>query len=1069
MKMTLKTKLASQLTKVIFPFSLALCAASAYAGEVTGQTEGNSVLKVEQQKSVKTAVSGIVFDGQTKEPIIGGSVSIKGQQGKGTVTNLDGEFKLNCNVGDVLVITYIGYDAKEVKVTNLKVYSIEIYEATAQLGEVVITAFGAGQKKASMVGSVEQIKPAELQVPSASLSSAFAGRMAGVISVQRSGEPGADGASFWIRGKSTFSGATGALIVIDGVEAAASELNRIDAEVIESFSILKDATATALYGTRGANGVMIVTTKSGQNLEKPIINFRLETSLNQMSDVAKMADGTTYMNLYNEGASRPNSGYTPYSDEKIKGTIAGANPYIFPNVNWYDEIFKKNSFAQHANFNIRGGSRKMDYFMSASLRHNDGNLNSISKDYFSYNNNINYFNYEFVNNLNIYATPSTKIGLGLNLSVRDWKGPSKGIGDIFSSTMQYNPVDFPIMFPAGRYPGYNGILWGDKVGGTSNEGGYNNPVAEYVVGYKKKLDTTVSANFKIDQKLDMILKGLRFSGLFSYKHWAHTENSRSSAYNKFAISDYNRETMDYALERVNTQEVSTELKYKGSDQGYGDRRIYFQAMLDYQHTFNEVHDLNVMALYNQNQYNVNSPQSFLETLPQRKQGFAGRASYAYDGKYLAEVNFGYNGSENFAKSNRFGFFPSFAVGYNISEEKYWDKIRPYVSKLKFRASWGLVGNDDTGAGRFAYLSDLLLNKAPQYTFGLSQNQTTGAGPIWKRFQNDAMTWETGEKWNIGLNMELFNSVGLSVDVFKETRSDIFMTRKNSIPDFAGFHKDASLFANYGKMENEGIELSLDYNKQLTKDFFLSFKGTFTYAHNTILVQDEPAGLDYPWRSQVGHSMDMYQGLISNGLFPDEESIRNACNQGRGLPVLPGDLWFLDQKNVYGVADGTIDENDQVYMGHPQNPEIVYGFGPSMKWKKWDCSFFFQGVARTSLMMSSIHPFGGGSSLAGIRQFIADDHWSEANPNPNARYPRLSVASNSHNTWNSDYWLRNAAFLKLKNAEIGYSFKSMRVYVSGSNLLTFSPFKHWDPEMGGGSGMKYPTQRVFNVGFQMTFK
>lgn len=1072
--MTLKTKLASQLTKVVLPFSFALYVASAYAGETTGEIQGNTSLKIEQQKKMKTAISGIVFDGTTKEPIIGGSVMVKGQQGKGTITGIDGDFKLDCHVGDILVISYIGYDPKEVKVTNLKMYSIDMYEATAQLGEVVVTAFGAGQKKASMVGSVEQIKPAELQVPSSSLTSSFAGRMAGVIAVQRSGEPGADGANFWIRGKSTFSGATGALIVIDGVEAAASELNRIDAESIESFSILKDATATALYGTRGANGVMIVTTKSGQNLDKPIINFRLETSLSQLSDVGKMADGVTYMNLYNEGASRPDSGITPYSNEKIKGTIAGRNPYIFPNVDWYDELFKKNSYAQHANFNIRGGSRKMDYFMSATFRHSDGNLRPVSKDYFSYNNNINYFNYEFVNNLNVYATPTTKIGLGLNLSVRDWKGPYNGVSSIFDSTRKYNPVDFPVMFPGGMYPGYNGILWGDKVGGTANEGGYNNPMADYAVGYKKKLDTSVVANFKIDQKLDMVLKGLRFSGLFSYKHWSHTENSRTSKYNKFAISDYNRETMDYTLQRVNQEEYSTELEYKKQDpakdgQGYGDRRIYFQAMLDYQHTFNEVHDLNVMALYNQNQYNENSPQSFLSTLPQRKQGIAGRLSYAYDGKYLAEANFGYNGSENFAKNKRFGFFPSFAVGYNISEEKYWEKIRPYVSKLKVRASWGLVGNDETGAGRFAYLSDLTMDKAPKYAFGIAQNKEAGAGPVWMRFQNDAMTWETGEKWNIGLNLEFFGALGLNVDLFKEVRSDIFMTRKNSIPDFAGFHKDSKLYTNYGKMKNEGLELALDYNKQVTKDFFLSFKGTFTYAHNTVLIQDEPASQDYPWRSLVGHSMDMYQGLITNGLFPDEESIRNACNQGRGLPILPGDLWYLDQANVYGVADGTIDENDQVYMGYPQTPEIVYGFGPSMKWKKWDCSFFFQGVARTSLMMSSIHPFGGGSSIAGIRQFIADNHWSEANPNPNAEYPRLSVADNSHNTWNSDYWLRNAAFLKLKNAELGYSFKNMRVYLSGSNLLTFSPFKHWDPEMGGGNGMKYPTQRVFNVGFQMTFK
>ena len=1041
-----------------------------YSASANGTT-GSEVVMVSSMGAQQKVneIRGVVLDGRTSEPIIGAAIKVKGTT-NGTTTNIDGEFTLKAAKGDVLVISYLGYESKEISVTLLKTYTVELNESTEMLSEVVVTAFGAGQKKASMVGSVEQIKPAELQIPSSSLSSAFAGRMAGVIAVQRSGEPGADGADFWIRGKSTFSGATGALIVIDGVEASGSELNRLDPEAIESFSILKDATATALYGTRGANGVMIVTTKSGENLDKPVINFRLETAVSQMSDVAEMVDGVTYMNMYNEAASRPGSSATPYSWEKIAGTIAGKNPYIYPNVNWYDEMFKKNSYAQRFNFNVRGGNKKMDYFMSGSFRHSDGNLRSISKDYFSYNNNINYFNYEFVNNLNVKVTSTTKIGLGLNLSIRDWKGPEKKINDIFGLSQISNPVDFPVMYPAGMFADYGGVLWGDKPGGPY-EDGYRNPVAEYVTGYKKQFDTTVTANFKLEQKLDMLLEGLRFSGLFSFKNWSQSVTKQTSKYNKFAMTDYDRETMEFALKRVNGTENSTQLNYAKS--AAGDRKLYLQAMLEYQHTFNDVHDLNVMFLYNQNQYNVLEPSTLLESLPKRKQGIAGRASYMYAGKYLAEVNFGYNGSENFAKDNRFGFFPSFAIGYNISEEKFWDNIRPYVSKLKLRASWGLVGNDDTGAGRFAYLSDIVLGGSKEYTFGTAQNKTY-KGPFWKRFQNNNMTWETGEKWNFGLDMQFFNALNVNVDLFKETRSDIFMNRNGSIPLYSGLitviddKNKTAVYANSGKMENKGIELSLDYNKQVNKDLFISFKSTFTYAHNTVLEQDEPSFLEYPWKSKVGHSVDMLMGWVSNGLFPDEESIRNAPNQGKGLPVLPGDIWYLDQPNVYGERDGIIDNNDKVYMGYPTNPEIIYGFGPSIKWKNWDCSFFFQGAARVSLMMSGIHPFGN-TTLTNVRQFIADDYWSEANPNPNAKYPRLSVEDNSHNTEYSDYWLRNAAFLKLKNAELGYTFKNMRFYLSGANLLTFSPFKEWDPEMGGGNGLKYPTQRVFNLGFQMTFK
>ena len=410
---------------------------------------GNEVILVNsmgaQQKTGE--IRGVVLDGKTSEPVIGAAVKVKGTT-VGTTTNLDGEFILKASKGDVLIISYLGYESKEISISHLKTYTVELSEATESLDEVVVTAFGVGQKKESLVGAVTQVRPAELKVPSSSLSTSFAGRLSGVIAVQRSGEPGADGASFWIRGKSTFSGATGALIILDGVEISSTELNSLDAEAIESFSILKDATATALYGTRGANGVMIITTKSGKDLDKPIINFRLEGALTSLTKVPEMADGVTYMEAYNEGAARPTSAATPYSREKIEGTRAGLNPYLYPNVDWYDEMFKKNAFAQRANFNIRGGNKKMDYFMSVGVKHSDGNLNSLSEKYgFSYNNNINVTNYDFINNLNVQATPTTKLSLGLNASIKDWKGPNASTSSLFASTMEHNPVDYPVSFP----------------------------------------------------------------------------------------------------------------------------------------------------------------------------------------------------------------------------------------------------------------------------------------------------------------------------------------------------------------------------------------------------------------------------------------------------------------------------------------------------------------------------------------------------------------------------------------------------------------------------------------------
>ena len=1008
-------------------------------------------------------ITGTVMDAKTSEPLIGVTVMVKGTT-NGVMTDVDGQFRLNCKEGDVLQISYIGYETKEVKVGSLKMYMVEMNESAEMLEEVVVTAFGVGQKKASMVGSVSQVRSEDLRVPSASLSSSFAGRLSGVIAVQRSGEPGADGADFWIRGKSTFSGATGALIVLDGVEISAQELNALDPEAIEGFSILKDATATALYGTRGANGVMIVTTKSGKNLDKPIINFRLEGALTQLTDVPQTVDGVTYMNLYNEALTRPNASGTPYSEDKINGTLNHLNPYIYPDVNWYDEMFKRNAFSQKANFNIRGGSKKMDYFMSAGIKHSDGNLNSMSSDYFSYNNNVRVTNYDFINNLNVYATPTTKLSLGLNLSVRDWKGPNMSVNDIFAYSLIANPVDFPIMYPAGTGGIVTeDIMWGAKSGGPWDTG-FRNPVAEYVRGYQTNMQSIVTANFKIEQDLSMLLPGLKFSGLFSYKNKNITIVHRSSAYNGYELESYDPETMDYTL-RNTTQEKNTAINTTGEHGG--ERNMYLQAMLDYNHTFNDVHALNVMFLFNRQQYDTNIPSDLFSSLPKRKQGIAGRISYAYANRYLAEANFGYNGSENFAPDNRYGFFPSFALGYTISEEDFWEKLRPVVSMLKIRGSWGLVGNDDTSktAGRFAYLEDISLSGGPSYVTGTNQNIKL-SGPKWNRYYNSQLGWEVGEKWNVGMDLQLFNSLNLTFDVFKETRRDIFLSRSGTIPQFLGM-AGAAVYGNLGKMKNEGVDLALDYNKQVNKDLFISFKGTFTYAHNTILERDEPPFREYPNLSTIGHSDGQYLLYIANGLFPDEATIKNNPKQNLGFDPQPGDIWYKNLPNYAGEYDNVIDSNDRMYVGNPKDPEIVYGFGPSVKWKNWDFSFFFQGAAKTSILMSGFHPFGS-QGINNVFQWIADSHWSEDNPDPNAEYPRLSKLDNPNTTASSTFWLRNGAFLKLKNAEIGYTYKGWRFYVSGSNLLTFSPFDYWDPEMGSGSGLKYPTQRVFNFGVQVTF-
>lgn len=604
-----------------------------------------------------------------------------------------------------------------------------------------------------------------------------------------------------------------------------------------------------------------------------------------------------------------------------------------------------------------------------------------------------------------------------------------------------------------------------------NTQGSANPVAVATRGYKNTFESTVLANLDFEQKLDFLTEGLRFKAMVSFKNWTSSTTNRYQGYNKYALNSYVENpdgTYDLNLSPQGTPEKPVLTTEGGRG---GDRRIYLQAFVDYNRRFGD-HNVGAMVLYNQDQYNNNVVSDLYSALPRRKMGLAFRASYDYDSRYLVEVNAGYNGSENFAEGHRFGFFPSMAIGYNISREKFWKPLENVISNLKLRASYGLVGNDqitDSNGNlvRFIYLADVTLQNGDYgYTTGYGNNAVTYYGPSYNRYQNNDITWEVGRKLNIGFDMQLFNSVNIVFDAFKEIRSDIFQ-QKGSIPNYLGT-ANSVIYGNLAKVKSWGWDTSIDYGKQITNDLQVQFKGTFTYARNSVLEYDEPASTR-PAMSKIGHSINSIWGYQTNGLYIDEADIKNNPTSTLGnIAIAPGDIKYLDQPDQNGEYDGKITSDDRVVLGHPTIPEIVYGFGPSINYKKWDFSFFVQGVARTSLMMSGFHPFGA-SYNRNILKFVADDYWSASNQNPNAAYPRLTRYENNHNSQSSDFWLRDGSFLKLKNAEIGFSHKNMRFYINGTNLLTFSKFDHWDPEMGGGKGLSYPTQRVFNVGFQMTFK
>ena len=1005
-----------------------------------------------QQEKKEIKVTGKVLD-ENGEGVPGANVVVKGDKTKGTMTDIEGNFTLTVPANTVLVASFIGYTPTEFPLNGKTNVILKIAPDAKQLDEVVVVGFGA-QKKASVVGAVQTVKASELRSPSSTLSNSFAGRIAGVVAVQRGGEPGADGANFWIRGISTFASNTSPLVFIDNVEVSIGDLNALSPEVIEGFSILKDATATALYGARGANGVMLITTRNGKDMEKARINIRVQNSFTQPTKTVKVADGIDYMIARNDAVLNRTPNAQPYySEEVIEGTRKQLNPYIYPNVDWENYLFKDFTTTQSANVNVTGGGKRVTYFLSGTLNNDNGMLKKDSKN--NFDNNINQLRLSLQANVGVNLTSTTKANVRLNAQVLDYSGSAAGTDAIYQGIFEAPPVMFAPVLPAQNGEDY--ILFGNRNGGPVS-GRYRNPYAEMVRGYSEKNESTMIASLDLEQDLKFIVPGLKAKGLISFKNWATTNVVRSFDPYFYGIKDYEQGangeyTYTYEAITKGSKALST------STSNGGDRLLNYQLSLDYAQTFADKHNVGAMLVYLQRDYNQNAPADFYATLPVRNQGIAGRVTYGYDDRYMIEANFGYNGSENFGEGKRFGFFPSVAIGYNISNENFFTPLRKVISNLKIRGSYGKVGNSSTDS-RFPYLTYVNLSGA-SYTFG-NNWQNTGTGAIITRYGAAGARWETGIKADMGGELNLFNSLNITFDWFTETRKDIFM-RRNIVPAESGITGDLRPYANLGKVKNQGVDLNIEYNKAFSRDLIVSLKGSFTYAKNTLLEADEPS---YPeeeaYRSEIGKPLNRYTGLIAMGLFKDEADVENSPEQTFSPNLKPGDIKYKDLN-----GDGKIDSNDMTEIGDPTVPQIVYGFGGSVQYKSFDFSVFFQGVAKTSLMMQNIHPFT--SDQTTLLDFIAKDYWTEENPNPNAEYPRLISNLDSHNNFmNSTYWLRSAAFLRLKNVEIGYTYKVARLFISGQNLLTFSPFKHWDPELGGGKGLTYPNLRVATIGLQLTF-
>ena len=981
-------------------------------------------------------VSGEVVDGSGNS-LPGVSILVEGTT-TGTETDFDGKYVINIKTANAtLVFQYLGYESQKIKVGDQKKINVILKESADELEEIQIVAFSK-QKKNSVIGSITTLKTAELKQPTSNITNALAGKIAGLISYQRSGEPGQDNAAFFIRGVTTFGYTNSPLILLDGLQITASDLARLEPDNIASFSIMKDATATSLYGARGANGVVLVTTKEGKK-GKARVSVRYESAFSSPSKINSFLGAVDYMELYNRAQrTRDQSAILLYSKEKIEGTRNGLNPNLYPDVNWHQELFNDVALNRRVNVNVNGGGEVAQYYLSVTSANEKGLLKIDPLN--NFNNNIDINRSNLRANININLTKSTRIAAKFYSLFERYNGPIVSASDIFRQVAQANPANFPKVYESDEATAnFNHTLFGNK-----GNGGFSNPYAESVKGFKDRFANTTLAQFQIKQDLSFITEGLKLRALASVR--TYTENQNERSFTPFYYGLAETETPEGIVNSIYQIQEGTEFLNDPTVYNNGNSNFYYELVTEYNGTFKEKHEIGGLLVANFSEaLNTIGGSTAFSTLPSRNMGVSGRASYNYDSRYFGEFNFGYNGSEKFAEKNRFGFFPSVGFGWILSNEPYFEKNIPDINLLKLRYTYGLVGNDGISnpSDRFFYLSDVNLNNGDTgYSFGTNYNNYYN-GYIINRYANENVTWEVATKSNIGLELGLFNKVNLQADYFTEHRKNIYMEREY-IPETSGL--TTTISSNIGEVKTKGIDLSLDYNHAFSGDFYITARGNFTYSTNKILVNGEPE-FQNENLSRIGYPVNQQWGYIAERLFVDQEDINNSPEQFNGFSTtnsyLPGDIKYTDVNQ-----DGVVNELDQVPIGKPNVPEIVYGFGVSVVYKKFDFSLFMQGSARSSFFINpnDISPFVNQRNALSI---IANNHWSENNPDPNAFWPRLSTYQVDNNEKTSTWWLRDGDFLRLKSVELGYtipetwgkifSTAKTRLYFTGLNLIHFSKF------------------------------
>lgn len=1037
------------------------------------------VLLLKSTESIKKGkekqVSGLITD-EAGEPIIGATILIKGTI-KGALTDINGKYSISANEGDILEIRYVGYKTTEVKIGNSNTTNVTLTEANVNLKDIVVVGYGT-QKKESVVSSVNSVSPAEIAMPTRSLTNTIAGQIAGLIAIQRSGEPGKDDADFWIRGVSSYAGGTRPLVLVDGIPRS---MNDIDVDEVESFTVLKDAAATAVYGSEGANGVVLITSKRGRT-QKTDISFNAQYSVVTPTRMPELMPSYDYLSMWNEAvwndAGNPdwNSFNKPYTDDILAKYRLGEDRDLYPNSIWTN-LLSNHTYNQRYTINFRGGTDKAKFFVSGAYYSEEGIFKSNPLE--DYNANIALKRYNLRSNIDMDITPTTKLSIDMSGQYKTQNNPGASSDAIFRHI---------VLFPTHLIP----VSWSDgkaSVISTDAEGRYNPYNLLNYTGYSKNWSASLQTKVTLLQQLDFITKGLSIQGSVSFDPYFTSTVKRTMSPDKYYVTGRNE---NGELIEV-LKESGTPLGDVSLSSSSGTKKLYFETRINYDRTFAKKHDVNGVFVYNakETQYQGVVDSNNLSLLPYRKQNMVLRGSYAYDGRYVFEGSFGATGSENFAQGHRWGIFPAAGMAWNMHAEKFMQKenITNIINKLRLRASIGLTGNDDTGSARFTYRESLSTSGSSYIGLnpGVGGGTTNDQGKAYEDlFASPNLTWETERKINIGLDLGLFRGrVDITTDYFSNRRKDILIQRV-TIPTATGFRNNP--WQNFGVVTNKGFDASIVI-KQNINDLQLSARGNFTYAKNKIVEEDEIPQA-YSWLAYTGQSIGQPKLYIAERLFTENDfniSQNNDRSYSYSLKdgiaaydknVKPGDIKYKDLN-----ADGTINDYDMSYENgfYPSNPQIVYGFGLNAQYKGFYGGIFFQGSGNSSRNLkantSYFVPFAQGKDQSSAR-IEAANHWSANNQeNINVLYPRLHTTEYSNNTLNSTWWYRNASFLRLKNLEFGYQFskqftkkigmKNLRIYIQGTNLAVWDHIKMWDPELEN-SGSRYPICGTWTIGLDVKF-